>query len=230
MNDNNDGTHVITITQPDGRQPITTTIKDGKPGPQGERGVNGLNANAVETLVVADIYRYDKVEKVENFYYFTDRQLTKFLYTNISYHPNKINWQHWWSDIKSTDDITIDVPLKSLGGASKLNSDYVTCIDKDGRIYAITNANDSGGYPDNPGTFKTIFYNYNIRGPVVPMDAPSRDEYDAVWKFLRAVNPSDPENAKNRPGYLYTITRMTSRKGKTSVFVTSKHLRNTIYY
>ena len=222
VTDREDGTHVITITQPDGRAPITTTIKDGKAGPAGERGSDGVDAP--ETLVVADMYRFDKVEKVETFYYFTPQNLSKFLYTNIQYYPQKLDWAHWWSDIKSTSDITVDVPLKSLGGASVINSSNVSVIDKDGRIYQAYNANDNGGYAPNPGNYKTRFYTWYGRGDVL-MSEPAVDEYTAVWNFLSKY-PGGAEVAKGFGGYLYTIVRLTSRKGKTSVFVTKQYRPN----
>ena len=219
VTDREDGTHVITITQPDGRAPITTTIKDGKAGAPGRDGVD-----APETLVVADMYRFDKVEKVETFYYFTPQNLSKFLYTNIQYYPQKLDWAHWWSDIKSTSDITVDVPLKSLGGASVINSSNVSVIDKDGRIYQAYNANDNGGYAPNPGNYKTRFYTWYGRGDVL-MSEPAVDEYMAVWNFLSKY-PGGAEVAKGFGGYLYTIVRLTSRKGKTSVFVTKQYRPN----
>ena len=217
--DREDGSHVITITQPDGRDPITTTIKDGKAGSPGRDGVD-----APETLVVADMYRFDKVEKVETFYYFTPQNLSKFLYTNIQYYPQKYDWTHWWSDIKSTSDITVDVSLKSLGGASVFNSSNITVIDKDGRIYQGYNANDLGGYAPNPGTYKTRFYSWYGRGDVL-MSEPATDEYMAVWNFLSKY-PGGAAVAKGFGGYLYTIVRLTSRKGKTSVFVTKQYRQN----
>ena len=218
VSDNTDGTHVITITQPEGRAPITTTIKDGKAGPAGERG-----SDAPETLVVSDMYRFDKVEKVETFYYFTLQNLSKFLYTNIQYYPQKLDWAHWWSDIKSTSDITVDVPMKSLGGSSVLNSSNVTVIDKDGRIYEVFGAYDKGGYAPNPGGYRTRFYKHLGVGDALMKD-PADSEYQAVWNFLNAYG--NAEQAKSFGGYLYTIVRLTSRKGKTSVFVTKQYRPN----
>ena len=218
VSDNTDGTHVITITQPEGRAPITTTIKDGKPGAPGRDGVD-----APETLVVADMYRFDKVEKVETFYYFTPQNLSKFLYTNIQYYPQKLDWAHWWSDIKSTSDITVDVPMKSLGGSSVLNTSGVTVIDKDGRVYEIFGAYDNGGYAPNPGGYRTRFYKHVGRGDAL-MDTPADSEYQAVWNFFNAYG--NVEQAKSFGGYLYTIVRLTSRKGKTSIFVTKQYRPN----
>ena len=215
-----DGSHVITITQPEGREPITTTIKDGKAGAP---GAAGKDAVAPETLVVADMYRFDKVEKVETFYYFTPQILSKFLYTNIQYYPQKLDWAHWWSDIKSTSDITVDVPLKSLGGSSVLNSSNVTVIDKDGRLYEVFGAYDNGGYAPNPGGYRTRFYKHVGIGDAL-MSTPADSEYMAVWNFFKAYG--DVEQAKSFGGYLYTIVRLTSRKGKTSVFVTRQYRRN----
>ena len=220
VSDNTDGTHVITITQPEGRAPITTTIKDGKAGVAGPAGKDAV---ATETLVVADMYRFDKVEKVETFYYFTPQNLSKFLYTNIQYYPQKLDWAHWWSDIKSTSDITVDVPMKSLGGASVLNSSGVTVIDKDGRVYEVFGAYDNGGYAPNPGGYRTRFYKHVGRGDAL-MSEPATDEYSAVWKFLNAYG--NAEQAKSFGGYLYTIVRLTSRTGKTSVFVTKQYRPN----
>ena len=220
VTDKEDGSHVITITQPDGRAPITTTIKDGKAGPKGRDGRDG---DTSETLVVADMYRFDKVEKVETFCYFTPQNLSKFLYTNIQYYPQKLDWAHWWSDIKSTSDITVDVPLKSLGGASVVNTSGVTVIDKDGRIYEVYGAYDNGGYAPNPGGYKTRFYKYAIRGDAL-MKEPATDEYMAVWNFLNSNG--NPEQYKSYGGYLYTIVRLTSRKGKTAVFVTKQYRPN----
>ena len=218
VTDREDGSHVITITQPEGRAPITTTIKDGKAGAPGRDGVD-----APETLVIADMYRFDKVEKVETFYYFTLQNLSKFLYTNIQYYPQKLDWAHWWSDIKSTSDITVDVPMKSLGGSSVLNSSNVTVIDKDGRIYEIFGAYDNGGYAPNPGGYRTRFYKHFGRGDAL-MNTPADSEYQAVWNFLSAYG--NAEQAKSFGGYLYTIVRLTSRKGKTSVFVTKQYRPN----
>ena len=218
VSDNTDGTHVITITQPEGRAPITTTIKDGKAGVPGRDGVD-----APETLVVADMYRFDKVEKVETFYYFTPQNLSKFLYTNIQYYPQKLDWAHWWSDIKSTSDITVDVPMKSLGGSSALNTSGVTVIDKDGRVYEVFGAYDNGGYAPNPGGYRTRFYKHVGRGDALMKD-PANSEYQAVWNFLNAYG--DAEQAKGFGGYLYTIVRLTSRNGKTSVFVTKQYRPN----
>ena len=220
VTDKEDGSHVITITQPDGRAPITTTIKDGKAGAPGRDGRDG---DTSETLVVADMYRFDKVEKVETFCYFTPQNLSKFLYTNIQYYPQKLDWAHWWSDIKSTSDITVDVPLKSLGGASVVNTSGVTVIDKDGRIYEVYGAYDNGGYAPNPGGYKTRFYKYAIRGDAL-MKEPATDEYMAVWNFLNSNG--NPEQYKSYGGYLYTIVRLTSRKGKTAVFVTKQYRPN----
>ena len=220
ITDREDGTHVITITQPDGRAPITTTIKDGKSGAPGRDGRDG---NDSETLVVADMYRFDKVENVETFYYFTPLNLSKFLYTNIPYYPQKYDWTHWWSDIKSTSDITVDVPLKSLGGASAVNSSGVTVIDKDGRIYEAYNTNDQGGYAPNPGNYKTRFYKHLGRGNT-DMATPAPSEYQAIWNFLQATGNTD--TGKNIGGFLYTIVRLTSRKGKTSIFVTKQYRPN----
>ena len=199
----------------------------GEPGPRGEkgeRGDKGPSGDVGETLVVADMYRFDKVEKVETFYYFTVQDLSKFLYTNIQYYPQKYDWGHWWSDIKSTSDITVDVPLKSLGGASVFNSSNVTIIDKDGRIYQGYNANDQGGYAPNPGNYKTRFYTWYGRGDVL-MSEPADNEYMAVWNFLSKY-PGGAEVAKGFGGYLYTIVRLTSRKGKISVFVTKQYRPN----
>ena len=218
VTDREDGTHVITITQPDGRAPITTTIKDGKAGAPGRDGVD-----APETLVVADMYRFDKIEKVETFCYFTLQNLSKFLYTNIQYYPQKLDWEHWWSDIKSTSDITVDVPLKSLGGASAVNTSGVTVIDKDGRIYEVYGAYDDGGYAPNPGRYKTRFYKYTIRVDAL-MKEPATNEYMAVWNFLNSNG--NPEQYKSYGGYLYTIVRLTSRKGKTAVFITKQYRPN----
>ena len=241
VSDNTDGSHVITITQPDGRAPITTTIKDGKAGAPGRDGVDGLpgpagpagapgrdgrdGKDADETLVVTDMYRFDKVEKVETFYYFTLQSLSKFLYTNIQYYPQKLDLAHWWSDIKSTSDITVDVPMKSLGGSSVVNNSNVTVIDKDARIYEVFDAYDNGGYAPNPGVYRTRFYEYvgRGRGDALMRD-PADSEYQAVWDFLNAY--SDAEQAKGFGGYLYTIVRLTSRKGKTSVFVTKQYRPN----
>ena len=170
------------------------------------------------------MYRFDKVEKVETFYYFTPQNLYKFLYTNSSYYPKKYAWVHWWSDIKSTSDITVDVPLKSLGGASVINRSNVTIIDKDGRIYQGYNANDQDGYAANPGNYKTRFYTWYGKGDAL-MSEPSDDEYMAVWNFLSKY-PGGVEVAKGFGGYLYTIVRLTSRKGKTSVFVTKQYRPN----
>ena len=222
VTDQEDGSHVVSITQPDGREPITTTIKDGKAGASGEKGERG---DASETLVVADMYRFDKVSKVETFYYFTMQNLSKFLYTNIAYYPQKYNWSHWWSDIKSTSDITVDVPLKSLGGASVVNSSNVTCIDLDGRIYEVYNAYDNGGYAPNPGGYKTRFYKHDGRSEAL-MTTPSDSEYMAVRDFLNANGGGSAEQRKSYGGYLYTIVRLTSRKGKTAVFVTKQYRPN----
>ena len=223
VTDNTDGSHLITITQPDGREPITTTIKDGKPGAVGPAGRDGRDAVESETLVVADMYRFDKVEKVETFYYFTVQNLSKFLYTNIQYYPQKLDWAHWWSDIKSTSDITVDVPLKSLGGADVVNRSNVTVIDKDGRIYEAYGAYDNGGYAPNPGGYRTRFYKTTGRGESL-MKEPAVDEYQAVWNFLNS--DGKPDQYKNYGGYLYTIVRLTSRKGKTVVFVTKQYRPN----
>ncbi len=192
----------------------------GEPGPRGEKGPDG---DAPETLVVADMYRFDKVEKVETFYYFTPQNLSKFLYTNIQYYPQKLDWAHWWSDIKSTSDITVDVPMKSLGGSSVLNASGVTVIDKDGRVYEVFGAYDNGGYAPNPGGYRTRFYKHVGRGDAL-MNTPAASEYQAVWNFFGAYG--DTERAKNFGGYLYTIVRLTSRKGKTSVFVTKQYRPN----
>ena len=218
VTDREDGTHVITITQPDGREPITTTIKDGKAGVPGRDGVD-----APETLVVADMYRFDKVEKVETFYYFTLQNLSKFLYADIQYYPQKLDWAHWWSDIKSTSDITVNVPMKSLGGSSVLNSSDVTVIDKDGRVYEVFGAYDNGGYAPNPGGYRTRFYKHVGLGDAL-MRTPADSEYQAVWNFLNAYG--NVEKAKSFGGYLYTIVRLTSRKGKTSIFVTKQYRPN----
>ena len=169
------------------------------------------------------MYRFDKVEKVETFYYFTPQILSKFLYTNIQYYPQKLDWNHWWSDIKSTSDITVDVPMKKLGGSSVLNTSNVTVIDKDGRVYEVFGAYDNGGYAPNPGVYRTRFYKQFVRGDVL-MDTPAASEYHAVWNFLTAYG--DAEKAKSFGGYLYTIVRLTSRKGKTSVFVTRQYRPN----
>ena len=193
----------------------------GEPGPRGEKGPSG---DAGEVLVVTDMYLFDKVEKVETFYYFTTQDLYNFLYTNIPYYPQKYDWNHWWSDIKSTSDITVDVPLKSLGGASVLNTANISVIDKDGRIYQVYGVNDQGGYASNPGTYKTRFYTLYGRGNVL-MSEPATTEYMAVWNFLSKY-PGGAEEAKGFGGFLYTIVRLTSRKGKTSVFVTKQYRRN----
>ena len=196
----------------------------GPAGPAGAPGRDGRDGrDAGETLVVADMYRFDKVEKVETFYYFTPLSLSNFLYTNIQYYPKKLDWSHWWSDIKSTSDITVDVPMKSLGGASVLNGSGVTVIDKDGRIYEVFGAYDNGGYAPNPGGYKTRFYKRFGRGDALMRD-PADSEYQAVWDFLAAYG--DVEDAKNLGGYLYTIVRLTSRTGKTSVFVTKQYRPN----
>ena len=193
----------------------------GPAGPAGAPGRDGRDGkDAPETLVVADMYRFDKVEKVETFYYFTIQNLSKFLYTNIQYYPQKLDWAHWWSDIKSTSDITVDVPMKSLGGSSVLNSSNVTVIDKDCRVYEIFGAYDNGGYAPNPGGYRTRFYKHFGRGDALMKD-PADSEYQAVWNFLNAYG--NAEQAKNFGGYLYTIVRLTSRKGKTSVFVTKQY-------
>ena len=220
VTDQEDGSHVVSITQPDGREPITTTIKDGKAGARGEKGERG---DASETLVVADMYRFDKVSKVETFYYFTLQDLSKFLYTNIQYYPQKLDWAHWWSDIKSTSDITVDVPMKSLGGSTVLNSSNVTVIDKDARLYEVFGAYDNGGYAPNPGGYRTRFYKHVGQGDAL-MREPADSEYEAVWNFLNAYG--NAEQAKSFGGYLYTIVRLTSRKGKTSVFVTKQYRPN----
>ena len=196
----------------------------GPAGPAGERGPAGRDGvDAPETLVVADMFRFDKVEKVETFYYFTPQNLSKFLYTNISYYPQKLGWAHWWSDIKSTSDITVDVSMKSLGGSSVLNTSNVSVIDKDGRVYEVFGAYDNGGYAPNPGGYRTRFYSHVGRGDAL-MSEPATDEYSAVWKFLNAFG--NAEQAKGFGGYLYTIVRLTSRKGKTSVFVTKQYRPN----
>ena len=169
------------------------------------------------------MYRFDKVEKVETFYYFTPQNLSKFLYTNIQYYPQKLDWAHWWSDIKSTSDITVDVPMKSLGGSSVLNTSGVSVIDKDGRVYEVFGAYDNGGYAPNPGGYRTRFYKHFGRGDVL-MKHPSDSEYQAVWNFFNAYG--NVEQAKRFGGYLYTIVRLTSRKGKTSVFVTKQYRPN----
>ena len=196
---------------------------DGEPGPKGPVGDKGPSGDASEALVVADMYRFDKIEKVETFYYFTPQNLSKFLYTDIQYYPQKYDWTHWWSDIKSTSDITVDVPLKSIGGASAFNRSNVSVIDKDGRIYEVYNANDQGGYGPNPGNYKTRFYKHVGRGDAL-MSTPADSEYMAVWNFLNATG--NAEQGKNYGGYLYTIIRLTSRKGKTAVFVTKQYRPN----
>ena len=169
------------------------------------------------------MYRFDKVSKVETFYYFTLQDLSKFLYTNIQYYPQKLDWAHWWSDIKSTSDITVDVPMKSLGGSTVLNSSNVTVIDKDARLYEVFGAYDNGGYAPNPGGYRTRFYKHVGRGDAL-MREPADSEYEAVWNFLNAYG--NAEQAKSFGGYLYTIVRLTSRKGKTSVFVTKQYRPN----
>ena len=171
------------------------------------------------------MYRFDKVSKVETFYYFTPLILSKFLYTNIAYYPQKYNWTHWWSDIKSTSDITMDVPLKSLGGASVVNSSNITCIDLDGRVYEIYDAYDNGGYAPNPGSYKTRFYRHDARSKAL-MSVPADSERMAVWNFLKANGGENSEERKSYAGYLYTIVRLTSRKGKTAVFVTAQYRPN----
>ena len=198
----------------------------GEPGPRGEkgeRGDKGPSGDAPETLVVEDMYLFDKVKKIETFYYFTLQYLSKFLYADIQYYPQKYDWSHWWSDIKSTSDITVDVPMKSLGGSSLLNSSNVTVIDKDGRIYELFGAYDNGGYAPNPGGYRTRFYKYFAQGDAL-MTTPADSEYQAVWNFLKAYG--DSEHAKSFGGYLYKIVRLTSRKGKTSVFVTMEYRPN----
>ena len=206
------------------RGPAGPAGERGPAGPAGERGPAGRDGvGAPETLVIADMYRFDKVEKVETFYYFTPQSLSKFLYTNIQYYPQKLDWAHWWSDIKSTSDITVDVPMKSLGGSSVLNNSSVTVIDKDGRVYEVFGAYDNGGYAPNPGGYRTRFYKHVGLGDAL-MNTPADSEYQAVWNFLNAYG--NAEQAKSFGGYLYTIVRLTSRKGKTSVFVTKQYRPN----
>ena len=200
----------------------------GPAGPAGAPGRDGRDGkDADETLVVADMYRFDKVEKVETFYYFTTHYLSKFLYANIQYYPQKLDWAHWWSEIKSTSDITVAVPMKSLGGSSVLNNSGVTVIDKDARVYELFGASDDGGHAPNPGVYRTRFYKHVGVGDAL-MREPAESEYQAVWDFLNAYG--NTEQAKSFGGFLYTIVRLTSRKGKTSVFVTKQYRPNNKYF
>ena len=111
VTDKEDGSHVITITQPDGRAPITTTIKDGKagvPGARGEKGDRGLPAESPITL--ADIMRLDRVKSHSVSYLFTMSDYDGVLFTGQHYlKEGRQNGYHWWADIRSTYDNDLEV-------------------------------------------------------------------------------------------------------------------------
>ena len=194
VTDKEDGSHVITITQPDGRAPITTTIKDGKPGARGEKGDLGLPAESPITL--ADIMRLDRVKSHSVSYLFTMRDYDGVLFTGQHYlKEGRQNGYHWWSDIRSTYDNVLEVRMEKLTD-TQLSKTMV--IDDDGATYDITRFNRTGGYNKNPGAFWTaLTKSYRTETAIQPdISAPS-----AVDKLIRAMN----FKGSTITGFMYTI-------------------------
>ena len=197
VTDKEDGSHVITITQPDGRAPITTTIKDGKagaPGARGEKGERGLPAESPITL--ADIMRLDRVKSHNVSYLFTMRDYDGVLFTGQHYlKEGRQNGYHWWADIRSTYDNDLEVKMEKLTD-TQLRKTMV--IDYDGATYDITRFNRTGGYNKNPGEFWTALTNaFRTETPIQPDISVST----AVDKLTRAMN----FKGSKITGYLYTI-------------------------
>lgn len=197
VTDNTDGTHVITITQPDGRAPITTTIKDGKagaPGARGEKGDRGLPADPPITL--ADIMRLDRVKSHSVSYLFTMSDYDGVLFTGQHYlKEGRQNGYHWWADIRSTYDNNLEVKMEKLTD-TQLRKTMV--IDYDGATYDITRFNRTGGYNKNPGEFWTALTKaFRTETPIQPDISVST----AVDKLTKAMNFKNATIT----GYLYTI-------------------------
>lgn len=155
VTDNEDGSHLITITQPDGREPITTTIKDGKAGAQGERGLPGKDAtvNYFPPITLEDIYRPERVKTHETWFFYTQIDYKTILYTPTPYKgTNKINTIHWWSDINATFDSNSKIPISKLSDQQIKNA---LLIDSEMVSYTIDTFKRDGGYSQNPGTFTT---------------------------------------------------------------------------
>ena len=197
VTDKEDGSHVITITQPDGRAPITTTIKDGKagaPGTRGEKGDRGLPGESPITL--ADIMRLDRVKSHTVSYLFTMTDYDGVLFTGQHYlKEGRQNGYHWWADIRSTYDNDLEVKMEKLEDA-QLRKTMV--IDYDGASYDITRFNRTGGYNKNPGEFWTALTKaFRTNTPIQPDFSTST----AVDKLISAMN----FKGSTITGYMYTI-------------------------
>ena len=197
VTDKEDGSHVITITQPDGRAPITTTIKDGKAGvagPRGEKGDRGLPAESPITL--ADIMRLDRVKSHSVSYLFTMSDYDGVLFTGQHYlKEGRQNGYHWWADIRTTYDNDLEIKMEKLTD-DQLRKTMV--IDYDGATYDITSFNRSGGYNKNPGVFWTALTKaFRTDTAIQPDISPS----SAVDKLTKAMNIK----ASTITGYMYTI-------------------------
>ena len=203
VTDKEDGSHVITITQPDGRAPITTTIKDGKagapgrdglPGARGEKGDRGLSADSPITL--ADIMRLDRVKSHNASYLFTISDYDGVLFTGQHYlKEGRQNGYHWWADIRSTYDNDLEVKMEKLTD-TQLRKTMV--IDYDGATYDITRFNRTGGYSKNPGEFWTALTKAFRTETVIQPDISAST---AVDKLISAIN----FKGETITGYMYTI-------------------------
>ena len=194
VTDKEDGSHVITITQPDGRAPITTTIKDGKAGARGEKGDRGLPAESPITL--ADIMRLDRVRSHSVSYLFTMSDYDGVLFTGQHYlKEGRQNGYHWWADIRSTYDNDLEVKMEKLTDA-QLRKTMV--IDYDGASYDITRFNRTGGYNKNPGEFWTALTKAFRTDTAIQPDISTST---AVDKLTRAMN----FKGSTITGYMYTI-------------------------
>ena len=197
VTDKEDGTHVITITQPDGRAPITTTIKDGKagvPGRDGLPGDRGLPAESPVTL--ADIMRLDRVKSHNVSYLFTTTDYDGVLFAGQHYlKEGRQNGYHWWADLRSTYDNDLEVKMEKLTD-TQLRKTMV--IDYDGATYDITRFNRTGGYNKNPGEFWTALTKaFRTETAIQPDISIST----AVYKLTRAMN----FKGSTITGYMYTI-------------------------
>ena len=143
----NEGSHTITFTQPDGRAPITTTIKDGKAGRDGDKG------DYFPPITLEDVFRPDRVKSHETWYFYTEEDFDSVLYTPTPYKgSNKVDILHWWSDVNSTFDTNAKLPLSKL---TDQQIKKVLLIDSEMVSYTISDVSRTGGYMQNPGTFRT---------------------------------------------------------------------------